>query len=415
MKPMKGKATAPKPLFDQLEQLQQAKHEPRHLTLIPRYLGDYRHSTDYLLSYRGSESTFNAYRREIERFLQWIWFEQGLTIAQVERMHIEAYIDFCQAPPKHWLGQKQCPRFINNQGERIPNPDWRPFVMSTTSKQHAKTQLSEKSLQALFSILSSYFQFLLQNQCVYQNPVAQIRQKSKYIKRHQHLAPVRRLSELQWSYVLETAYGMAKEDPPQHERSLFMLSLLYGLYLRISELCASSNWTPTMSDFKQDADGHWWFYTLGKGNKVRDISVSDDVLKALKRYRRHLGMTPLPALDDSHYLFPKLTGKGPISSTRHVRCVIQTCFDRTMAKLKSDGFNDEAKQMAAATVHWLRHTGISEDVKHRPREHVRDDAGHSSSAITDRYIDIERRARHQSAKNKKLLEDPISDDASDIN
>ncbi len=26
------------------------------------------------------------------------------------------------------------------------------------------------------------------------------------------------------------------------------------------------------------------------------------------------------------------------------------------------------------TVHWLRHTGISDDVKIRPREHVREDA-----------------------------------------
>lgn len=56
----------------------------------------------------------------------------------------------------------------------------------------------------------------------------------------------------------------------------------------------------------------------------------------------------------------------------------------------------------AATVHWLRHTGISEDVKIRPREHVRDDAGHSLSAITDKYIDIELRARHASAKKKPI-------------
>lgn len=58
--------------------------------------------------------------------------------------------------------------------------------------------------------------------------------------------------------------------------------------------------------------------------------------------------------------------------------------------------------LRSATVHWLRHTGISEDVKIRPREHVRDDAGHSSSAITDRYIDVELQARAQSAKNKSL-------------
>ncbi len=62
----------------------------------------------------------------------------------------------------------------------------------------------------------------------------------------------------------------------------------------------------------------------------------------------------------------------------------------------------EAQQLMMATVHWLRHTGISDDVKIRPREHVRDDAGHSSSAITDKYIDIELRERHASARKKKI-------------
>ncbi len=59
-------------------------------------------------------------------------------------------------------------------------------------------------------------------------------------------------------------------------------------------------------------------------------------------------------------------------------------------------------QLASATVHWLRHTGISDDVKIRPRERVRDDAGHSSGAITDRYIDVELRERHSSAKRKRI-------------
>lgn len=53
-------------------------------------------------------------------------------------------------------------------------------------------------------------------------------------------------------------------------------------------------------------------------------------------------------------------------------------------------------------MHWLRHAGISDDIKHRPREHVRDDAGHSTSLFTDLYIDVEPQARHASAKAKKL-------------
>ncbi len=71
--------------------------------------------------------------------------------------------------------------------------------------------------------------------------------------------------------------------------------------------------------------------------------------------------------------------------------------------LNQDNFKEEAESLIEATVHWLRHTGISDDVKHRPREHVRDDAGHSSGATTDKYIDIELHERHRSAKNKRMI------------
>ncbi len=56
-----------------------------------------------------------------------------------------------------------------------------------------------------------------------------------------------------------------------------------------------------------------------------------------------------------------------------------------------------------ATVHWIRHTGISDDVKIRPREHVRDDAGHSNSSITDKYIDAGSRERYGSTKDKTIV------------
>lgn len=72
-------------------------------------------------------------------------------------------------------------------------------------------------------------------------------------------------------------------------------------------------------------------------------------------------------------------------------------------QVQPEWFNDDATLLRVATVHWLRHTGISEDVKIRPREHVRDDAGHSSSAITDRYIDVELKERAKSAKMKPIV------------
>lgn len=93
---------------------------------------------------------------------------------------------------------------------------------------------------------------------------------------------------------------------------------------------------------------------------------------------------------------------GPIKSTRYIRELVQVCFDLACDRLIEDRQHEEAEQLGAATVHWLRHTGISDYVKLRPREHVRDDAGHSSGSITDKYIDIELHERHNSARRKRI-------------
>ena len=70
--------------------------------------------------------------------------------------------------------------------------------------------------------------------------------------------------------------------------------------------------------------------------------------------------------------------------------------------MRAKNFNDEADGLEQATVHWLRHTGISDDINKNGRSvaHVRDDAGHSSIATTDRYNDIVMIDRHLSAKDK---------------
>lgn len=237
---------------------------------------------------------------------------------------------------------------------------------------------------------------------MYSNPVALIRQKSKFIRRTQSPNKIRRLTQLQWQTVIQTAEKMASQDPDVHERTLFIMSALYSMYLRISELSAGARWVPSMHDFQRDHDGNWWFTTVGKGNKERQIAVSDAMLSALKRWRKFLGLPTLPSPADHTPLLPKYKGKGAIQSTNYIRRIVQHCFDQAIEELKRNHFEEEAESLMEATVHWLRHTGISDDVKHRPREHVRDDAGHSSSAITDKYIDIERRERHRSAKNKLI-------------
>jgi site-specific recombinase XerD len=400
--------TVIKPLFDSLEYLN-PQELPRHIEIPANYIKDYQQACNFLYSYRGSIATFNAYRREVERLLQWSWFEVEKSLIELKRSDIESFIEFCQNPPSEWIGSKHVTRFIDNNAARIINPEWKPFVATVSKKAHQSGKspdvhayaLSQKALQAIFSIIGSFYNYLIQEDYVAINPIAQIRQKSKFLRKRQGKTQIRRLSELQWSYVIETAEIMAKETP-EHERTLFIMNALYGMYLRISELASTTRWQPQMGHFFKDMDGSWWFKTVGKGNKERDVSVSDAMLAALKRYRMSLNLPALPSPGEETPLLMRLTGKGSINGTRHIRKIVQKCFDTTVLRLHKDNFSEEAEMLMSATVHWLRHTGISEDVKHRPREHVRDDAGHSSSAITDKYIDVEMRARHASAK-KKLI------------
>lgn len=400
-------ARSPSPLFDTLENthLSQEINE-----IAPKFKVDYQQALHFLYSYRGSEPTFNAYRREVERLLQWAWHIKGTSINTLKREDIESFIEFCQSPPSSWIGTKTVKRFIVKEGQRVPSETWRPFVVSQSKlatklgneKDPTQYQLSQKALQAIFAVLGSFYNYLIQEDYIGWNPVSQIRQKSKFVRKQQSPTVVRRLSDLQWSYVIETAEQMANSEPDKHERTLFIMSALYSLYLRISELSAQKRWQPQMGDFHKDLDGNWWFTTIGKGNKEREISVSDDMLAALKRYRHALGLSPLPTPGEQTPLLMTHSGKKPITSTRHIRAIVQDCFDKAYERMQSDGLEEDAQALQAATVHWLRHTGISDDVKTRPREHVRDDAGHGSSAITDKYIDIERRARHASAKQKKV-------------
>jgi site-specific recombinase XerD len=414
---------SPIPLFDSLEHIETSKQMqlPKIKSQLTAtinaneinendVLQDYKRSCDFLQAYRGSSETFKSYRREIERLLQWTWFVRCKPLKELRRSDMEVFLEFCQSPPKHWIGIKQAPRFIEKNGLRSANAEWRPFVVSVTKKAHREGRLpdvksyllSQSALQAIFAILSSFFNYLEQEEYTFGNPIVQIRQKSKFLRKRHGKKIIRRLSELQWAYIIETAEAMAQEQPKLHERTLFIMNALFGMYLRISELASSKRWIPQMGHFYKDMDSNWWFKTVGKGNKERDISVSNAMLDALKRYRNSLGLSSLPSPGESLALIPKSQGSGPLEGTRHLRKIVQNCFDKTIERLIKDGFKEDAEMLMAATVHWLRHTGISEDVKIRPREHVRDDAGHSSSAITDQYIDIELRARHESAK-KKLI------------
>lgn len=361
---------------------------------------EYFLTIEFLLSYKGSKDTFATYRSELEKLFLWTRTVAKKTIKTLGRCEIEEFIDFCKKPPLSWIGPQKAFRFIKKGGKLTPNPNWRPFACKSGSIY----KLSDSGIKVLFGVLNSYFGFLIQQEYITVNPVMLIRQKKRFLRTTQELPRIRRISNTAKNYLIAEAEMMAREDPQTHERTLFIIKALLSMYLRVSELTENDRWIPKMKDFYRDSEDRWWFYTIGKGNKEGEISVSDEMLSALKRYRIHLGLSPLPSIDDESPLIYKYkhinTG---IKSTRQIRGIVQKCYDRTISSLLKDGKTEDANELKHATVHWLRHTGISEDIKSgRPREHVRDDARHSSSVITDRYVDISKAERHKSAKDKRI-------------
>src|SRR3989338_7820494 len=143
----------PYPLFDTLEQLQeqykqcQANDSKQIIAVwlnqcfagadfeLPHYAHrDYLHVLNFLYSYRGSVDTFNAYRRELERMIQWGWLIQDQSILKLKRAEIETFIEFCRNPHQRWIGIKTVSRFIDKNGQRHVNPLWRPFVVKVSKK-----------------------------------------------------------------------------------------------------------------------------------------------------------------------------------------------------------------------------------------------------------------------------------------
>lgn len=384
-------------------------HPPAHIPLT--FVEDYTLASQFLLAYQKNPTTFSVYRSRIEQYAQWCWFVAKRHLKDIGRDDIEAYLRFCQKPPHHWIGKQTVAKFRLQQGERLSNPAWRPFVAKLSKAAYANGEKplvsayapSDEAFKLVFAVLNSFYKHLLQSGHTKTNVIDLIKQKNHYYRQQQGSAKVRRISPMQWEVVMEVAEQMATDNPEKHERTLFIISMLYGLYLRVSELSATDSWTPQMNHFEKDYEDNWWFRTVGKGNKERTVAVSDAVLTALIRWREFLRTsTPLPTKIDNRPLVCGRSVDNPICSTRQIRNIVQTCFDKAVVQLETEGFVEQAMELKAATVHWLRHTGISDDVKIRPREHVRDDAGHSSGLITDRYIDVDSRERHQSAKQKQL-------------
>jgi site-specific recombinase XerD len=427
-------ATAPQPLFDTFANFQNLNtlRLTEELPVVREFLlslDDDLHVLDgyvavrgFLRSYSGNETTYNSYRTHAERLLLWTLLVAQKQLLELRRVDAEAFMEFCLKPPASWIGPMVKSRFNRIGGRKKlqsdryeVNPSWRPFsktapkrtrMISDELQALAEAQpykMSQGSVAQVFAVCGSFFQHAMDEGLTEVNPFRAVKQKSVYKQRNTLDVAGRSLTQLQWSFVLETAELMADEDEA-HERTLFILATLFSMYLRVSDLVGRENWEPTMGDFKKDTTGNWWFHVVGKGNKAAKISVRDDyMLNYMARYRRYLKLPSTPSAHETQSLISTLKGRSGLSD-RHLRLLLQEVFDRALARMTKDGWSeDEVDNLRSASLHWLRHTSATFDAQFRDMKDLQADLRHNSLSTTQNtyYNSLDEQRAH-SVKGLKI-------------
>ena len=343
----------------------------------------------------GNNQTLLSSTKELEKLVQWMWRIKNKSLAGATREDGLEYISFIKSPSSNWIGSKPYKKYLP---DGLPNPQWRPFL----NRRSGNYEISESALQKSITVVDRFYRYMHDEGLTQINPFTGIRKKISLIRTTQEVSEVRRITNFQWDYVIRSANELADSDG-KYERHLFVLIMLKTHFLRVSDLVPYDQSVPRMNDFQRMPAG-WVLVVIGKGNKKRVVPMKDVGMEALKRYRLFLGLSPYPLPNDDTYLLPSSNRvKKPfISTTREIQRIVEFVFKHAVNKMLEDGLHEETVELQSASSHWLRHTGISEDVKERNLNDVRQDAGHSSIHTTSRYIDSTLQDRIESAKNQPL-------------
>ncbi|WP_162144230.1 tyrosine-type recombinase/integrase, partial [Methylocaldum szegediense] len=203
-------------------------------------------------------------------------------------------------------------------------------------------------------------------------------------------------ADIRWllSYGGDAARQASTEEESRRVRRLvFVLTFAYETGLRLSELAQA-----TTADFVRETveeGDYWWLLVTGKGNKPREVPVSEDLLAAINAELLERGEKPVGASRRPVPLIGRLRGEGKaLTASGLYRALVG--FIREAAKARAATDPASADRLERATTHWLRHSYATHALEAGvPLEAVRENLGHASLATTSRYVSAERVRRHR--------------------
>ena len=412
------------PLFDTADLI----HEQAELALYPdlraaldavpinpdKARQDFYTARRFLEKYSDVSGTYNRFRSEIQRFLNYTWLIARRHLAQSDSDLITGYFAFLKTPPAPWISRGIYPAFVSQADLRRSNPDWRPMALRSKAVQ-APYSVTQASLNASRTALQTFFKYLVAHDYLPKNPLIDVRKRDRNAKpslNQDRDAEVRRLTDWQWSFLLETLTELADSNP-KFERNLFVIVTMKSLFLRVSELAPrpvdrSQVRTPCFGDFRRtivDGEPYWVYSVFGKGDKTRQVTLPDAYLDYLKRWRGHLGLpSPLPVPGESTPILP--SAKGDAIGKRQVQRIYEQATVATADRMEREGFMDEARQMLAirSETHYLRHTGASQAIEAGADiRHISEELGHANATFTESvYVNSEQARRRTEGRRRRV-------------
>lgn len=343
----------------------------------------------WLARFLDTKTTFDNYRKEAERLLLWSTIQHNKPLSSLTHEDWLIYQRFLSNP-------EPASRWIMRDGRKFgrADPEWRPFsgALSPTSQRQAAV------------ILNVLFSWLVNAGYLAGNPLSLSRQRNRKAKPR----ITRYLEEDLWLEVKLTIDIMPKEterDREQYFRMRWLFSLLYLCGLRISEVISN-----TMGSFfcrrDKDAEERWWLEILGKGDKLRIVPATNELMIELARYRREKSLTSLPLSGESLPLLLPIGRRTDPLTRGALHAIVKKIFANTAARLRQRGDQSQAiaDRVEQASAHWLRHTAGSHmannDVDLR---HVRDNLGHESISTTNNYLHSSDDVRHRETEDRHKI------------
>lgn len=340
----------------------------------------------WLEEFAESPTTHRSYRKEAERFYNWVLFVARCPLSSVKITDISRYQTFLAnpTPSAFWIANKE-----NRKRAKRGEANWRPFEKG----------LSDTSIAYASVVLGAMFSYLQDVGYLHGNPFATRRLKAKKARaaagtgdRAAKAAPqYLSISTLNLMFAAFTdAIAALPVDErllrAKYERMLFTTRFLANTGLRRDEMARAVMSDIYSIDFK--GDRNWFIRVVGKGDKVRNVPLNDKVRDAHERY---LGFFGLPAQYVNNHAPILLTasGKGEVDQNLTGQTVYAITREALLfaAEALIESAPDDAYKIRAASPHKFRHAfaTILEEVESVPLTMVSDLLGHGSMDTTKIY------------------------------